>query len=879
MKNTIITTSVLFIAVVVASIFYFTDIKQGDQSKRKPFTHIPEDAVSVVSFRNDKVLDDIFAEFELFRAMLGDEQFRRLTYIREVILQHERIQPYTQGQEILLSFHPTTTQIDYLMVLPSSKKLTTQALYEEVDNIDTGFAVQWVDSLHQQVFRLQLPDGMPPLFIAQQQGVLLASFSMGLVNRAVDDAVPKLADEAIKHFRSENNGNSPLAWYINHNRLVDLATALMGNKPGDFVQLLEGLSGYSTLNMNFKSDALMFSGSSISDTGTTNYLSLYCEQRPIEQTLKKIFPATTATYISFGISDFPLLHGGVISLLTKRKVISQMREQHRLIQSSSGISIQEELLPEWGNEFAVLELANRENLAIVKVKDSLSFANTIQRISTTYPQNMYRLNHSNLLYYSFGDPLQAFTRPYFLLIDEYFVCANHTSTLRRFEADYAEQKTLATTLGYIDFDILQANQANIAVFVNRENANNTIVQGLKRPYEAAYTDVRNFGYQQFYAWSFQLSGASGNFFSNFYAKYTNKEAPGVTPEWTFDLKGRLIADPTVLQYDDTSRFILAQASNHILYALSQNGKQLWNAQLPGPVLGHIHQLADSSIVLTTAKRLYRFDTKGNPLPGFSIQLPHDATYSATVYENDQDIRLFVPAGNRILAYDANAKILPGWENKTLTGTALFDVKIGHVDDINYVIAATDAGRTYFFNYNGSLVRMVEAIQDTDFQNPLGLYVSPDDASASWVITTDTTGTLISTSFSQNPSSKTIGQWTTGHTMDVVRITGNPIPEMVFTDNGQLSVYRYQDSNLVYHYDFGQHITGRPQFFRNPNGTHQIGIATEGNRLLYVFNPDGTLVEGFPAEGSPNFYYGSLHSDGRKYLICSKNDRTLYVYRY
>src|SRR5690606_17834965 len=153
----------------------------------------------------------------------------------------------------------------------------------------------------------------------------------------------------------------------------------------------------------------------------------------------------------------------------------------------------------------------------------------------------------------------------------------------------------------------QSNISNVFVFVHNENAANAIAQRLKPAFRSAYTAEDDFGYSGFYAWSFQLSGASGRFFSNFYARYIDDEAPGVTPEWTFDLESTLVTPPMVFQYDDTSRFILAQASSHILYALSTSGKQLWNAQLPGPVLGDILQLADSSMLLTTAERLYRFD--------------------------------------------------------------------------------------------------------------------------------------------------------------------------------------------------------------------------------------------------------------------------------
>src|SRR5690606_33015930 len=131
----------------------------------------------------------------------------------------------------------------------------------------------------------------------------------------------------------------------------------------------------------------------------------------------------------------------------------------------------------------------------------------------------------------------------------------------------------------------------------------TIAQRLTPPFRGAFTDDDHYGYGRFYAWSFQLAGASGSFFSSFYAKYTDDNVPGTTPEWTFNLRGKLISQPQVFHYDDTSRFILAQASNHILYALSPTGEQLWNAQLPGPVLGEIHQLSDNSIVLTTAERL------------------------------------------------------------------------------------------------------------------------------------------------------------------------------------------------------------------------------------------------------------------------------------
>lgn len=876
MRNTIIVTSIAFIAVVVASVFYFSSLNKGDQTKRKPFLHIPEDAVMMATFKNDEAVDGVFSDFELFRAILGDDHSRRLRDLQYTLLRDEQLAPYTLGQEILISFHLGEDQLNYLMAVPLTESLPVQVLFDAVRRIDRRYEPRWLDSLSQQSFMLRLPDSTA-LFVAESGDVLLASFSEALLNDALNQDVPRLAAGAIDYFLRIDNKNAPLTWYINHGQLFGLATGAMHTAPQHTVQLLDGLSGYSALHMNFKSDALMFSGNSTLDRDTAAYLSLYREQRPIEQTLASVFPANTASYLTFGISDFTALHSGITRLLTDRGELNQMLEQHRLIQRASALSVQDELLPEWGDEFAVIELANQAELAIIKVSDSLSFANTIRRISTAYPEGLYRLNHSNLLYYSFGDPLKTFARPYFQLVGQYFVCANQPVTLRQFAADYAARKTLATTLDYIDFESLLANQSNVTWFVNNQLAANTIARRLNPPFAAAYRDTTNFGYHRFYGWSFQLSGAAGNLFTSFYAKYARKAASAAAQEWAFDLNGNLITNPEVFHYNDTSEFILAQDAGHILHAINSNGQKLWNAQLPGPILGKIRQLTDSTIVLTTAKRLYRIDTDGNPLPGFSLVLPRDATHGATVYEDDQQVRIFIPAKNRILAYDGRGSRLGGWDNKTVTGDILFDIKTAHVNDIHYIIAATDAGRVYFFNGNGQPISVEDGGRGAISRNPIGLYLPADDPDRSWVATTDTSGTVHTFTFGRQHAEQHIGPRTSTHTVDFVNISDNPIPDWVFTDHGQLSVY--QDTSLVYHYEFGQRLAARPLFFRLAHGAHQIGIATEGNRLIYVFNPDGTIVDGFPLEGHSHFYFGPLRKDGRRYLLYSTGDRKLYAARF
>ena len=129
--------------------------------------------------------------------------------------------------------------------------------------------------------------------------------------------------------------------------------------------------------------------------------------------------------------------------------------------------------------------------------------------------------------------------------------------------------------------------------------------------------------------------------------------------WTFALTAAPVSKPVVFSLDDNHRIILIQDAYHILYAISEAGEKLWNAQLPGPIIGHVHQSGDGNLLFTTAERLYYIDRTGDPLPGFSLRLPQKASdEGATIAEeNNGTIRIDVRAGKRILSYNDRGRLL------------------------------------------------------------------------------------------------------------------------------------------------------------------------------------------------------------------------------
>lgn len=873
MRNTIILTGILFVGVVLASVYYFAGLDRDEQAKSKLYEQLPDDAVWIAAFQDNELIDKVFDGFPIFKSILGDEAIRQLDRIRHDLLATGTVAPASAEPDILLSVHPVgQDSLGYLLSMQLSRGTHTENLFKAIHSGPADYQVAWADTAGHRYFALSVAGFSRPLFVTVADGITMASPSLALIERIASQAYTRLPARPIDYFVENSTENSLVKLHVVQHNLGPLARHLTAGRPGVYLSLLDSLGGQASLHLNYKSDALIFSGFSELNA-PDHYLALYSTQSPVAQQAKHLFPANTASYLSFGISDFERFHQGNLALLEQEGRLAQMRDQHRIILDRTGISIQDDLLPQWDDEFALVELATRENLAVVKLRDTAAFFQVAQALSTPYPDSIYRFNHSNLLHYSFGEVVQSFARPYFMVMGDYLVCANHTSTLFQVAQDVSSGITLSSTPGYRAFDELQGNSSNVTFFGHVENASRIISGKLKPAFQKLYNDTARFGYADFYAWSIQLSGNGGNFFTNLYAQYIDQGSPGASPTWTFDLNGRLAAPPGVFAYDDTSQFILAQSSNHILHAIDFNGKRLWNAQLPGIILGAPRQLADSSIVLATESRLYRFDTRGDASPGFSLELPQPAVATQLVAERDSLIRIFVPAQDALLVYDDRGQPVPEWENIALEGKVVATVAAN--DDTVAIVLATDAGQLYFLDINGQTLR--QHALHAGLGNGLAAMHHPEGTMA---VAADTLGNLHAYPLNGESATWQTASATGMRRLDAVDIAGDALPEVVGLEPRSVATYAYPDSAYLFRYELGQDIDlDRVRFFEISQNHYGIGLPTPANGLVYLLRGDGTLLEGFPREGGPYFYYGRAARGKPAFFLTSKNDRKLYFFQW
>jgi len=305
MKRLIITTIILLIAAVGVTVVYFKNLNPQAQRTSRIMHSIPSSASVVFEFNNDGGFYDIFNDNKLFTSLIGEQPIDDLDTLRKELLLNPLLEQFFTGQNIFISLHPLKNNSIGLL-------LTTSAL--------NGFKATVIDQLAKQQNNGLL---ITPFYIDGKKGytiysdiikkrfylvnkeddIFSGSFSKDLVVQVMQ-ANPKKDETMFTLLPDQQNANSLANLYVNYNQLNPLFEQLFANKNTDIFKSFRLLPALSALSLNFKSNALMFSGlTDIQKNAPQAYLNLFINQQSVVNELKDIFPSTTAYSITFGISD------------------------------------------------------------------------------------------------------------------------------------------------------------------------------------------------------------------------------------------------------------------------------------------------------------------------------------------------------------------------------------------------------------------------------------------------------------------------------------------------------------------------------------------------------------------------------------------------
>ncbi len=518
MRKTIALSIVLLIAIIAMAIKYFSALAVHNNNVSKALKNIPEDAAFILNFNNDQSFYDIFQDFELFDAVVGEQRANEIKQLQQALLRHPAFEEAISNENIFISLHPNRADsVDFLYSINLNEGF-------DVSDVEDAFEKNSEASIKKNsgtsVYAISIKSLNKPFFIFLDGGVVTGSFSEELLNRSIKKGSARIDGDFVKEidYSVNHNQNSPVNIFINHNRSADFIGQYTQNKPNGALTLITRVKGISSLNMNFKSDALMFNGISKIDSTAPTYLGLFLNQEPVKNDLKQIMPHNLSYFICFGVSDYQAFENKLHNFFDRRKELSKLQNQLNLVKEKTGVDLDKELKPYLGNEFAVLETEGRERLALIKVKNGREVRLTLEQVSDEFNEQIGRLNNSNLFYYYLGDPLKQFSRPYFSVVDNYLILSNNTSVITNYINNYNGDRLLVNTPEFADHNQFIANQSNIFYFVNNKNAQNLLKASIKTNYFNIFKSD-GYGLKGFYGLSYQWSSDDGHFFTNLYANY------------------------------------------------------------------------------------------------------------------------------------------------------------------------------------------------------------------------------------------------------------------------------------------------------------------------------------------------------------------------
>ena len=473
----------------------------------------------IFEFNNDKGFYDIFNNNRLFASIIGNEKINELAILQKQLLENPLMEKYFKAQNIFISLHPSkVNNIDLLLTISSANGFEPSIFDEINKEPNSGLLITPFRSGGKQVYNIYIRSLKKRFYvIIKENNIFSGSFSKEQIDQSSSNN-DKKDQQTFVLLSEQQNANSLANLYINYNQLSLLFNQLFQNKNTDIFKSFRLLHALAALSLNYRSDALMFSGSTtVQFDQAATYLNLFTYQQPVINHLKDIFPSTTAYDINFAVSDPLKFETDLAQWYARAGLKTEKDLLFQKVKAETGISLKTEFNNLLGNEFAIVTTRYFEKFAIVSVKDGSKLKLFMTTISTMTDENSGRFNYDKLPFFLLGDAFGSFRHPYFVVIDNYLILANSASELASYYDTYIKRKFLSKNDQYNQFDNLVAARSNVSFFFQFKNA----LQILKRDLYPNIYDTINInqpGWKNFYAASFQFSAADKNFYTNFCIK-------------------------------------------------------------------------------------------------------------------------------------------------------------------------------------------------------------------------------------------------------------------------------------------------------------------------------------------------------------------------
>jgi hypothetical protein len=907
-----ITALILWIALSGAIISGFLWFLSRNRDISDPLDVLPESTAVILKFNSlPSFIEGMENGNKIWEALLSsgiiDEAGRMAVSLDSVFNTDPLVKSFFSREFCIAVVLKANNSPGIVFCLPETSGKQMKILLKTMNNHLPGFTQAKRRYEGHTVFDLSWKDGreVTGFSIAELNGVIAGSFSSDLTEQIVKEFEPGKGFSARKEFTSITRtagSNVPVNIYVNYRNADHILRYLTEQSWYKQNTGLSDFASWGALDAEFFKDKIIMNGFSSLDDSINQELGVIRGQDPVEIRCPGFLPDGVSYFKVFGISDRE-------KFTARLKKYSQNDESQKDLQSrmqeilkTCGIDLFSGITEMMNNEYgiAVMQSGNIPSPFFFMNLKSQSIAEQTFREWITIragregkdPDDYilsYKLDSYNTITVFklpvggipgmvFGEGFRTPSNDYFTFLNNYLVFGNSFNSLKDFIHRVVLGNTLASGNEFASLGENISSHTNLFVFAKPASLPARAGEILGESFREAVHSGKA-AISKFNALSIQFSAADELVYSHIFLNYSDVLSGNVNTMWESRLDTTILQKPAiVINHLTSEKEILVQDQKDQLYLITRAGIILWKIRLDGPVMSDLLQVdyyrnGKLQYLFNTRTKIYLIDRNGNAVEKYPLELRYPATAGLSVfdYEKDGTIRICIPCEDRkIYMYDKNGKVIPGWQAGHTDNIVSKPAQYFKVGGKDYIVAI-DTYKFYFFDRKGKNKIAFKKYFQVSGNNSFYLDISRGESMAR-LVTTDTSGSIMRVYFSGKTEKILNRKLPADHFFVFADLDGDRKGDFITAWDKNLQVLG-ASLDERFSTEFDDRVTFRPIVYNFSASDNKIGIVLRNRGIIYLYNDNGTLYNGFPLEGYAPFSLSSFPELGGRFnlIVGSRNN--------
>lgn len=915
MERKILLTGVILaicISVIIGVIFIYSGTKTGSN----PISIIPQDAAYVIRLNGLDIAKTVKNKNNLIWKDLIGLQFinnidKEISVLDSLITSDENINEYIRQNDIYVSGHSSGGKnINHLTLLkiPANfsdneiEKLIEKANEHRISNYSQRkYEGKTIYSITLKTERI--------IYLTSCNSVLAYSSSPVLIEDAIRQSTLSeslLNNPDFAEVTSTTGKNKDANIFVDFSQIGKLASLTSNNKYASNFRSFKKFAGWSELDVNIKSNLILLNGFAEGNTDTPGYLSSITTQEAVRITIDKILPATTNSFLIYGLSSPKENYQAFLDYLKECDKYASYNANLNNLNTKYGVDFTELFLSLIDDEIALVSKPNTSTQTLsqyivlksksgseadkqlLALTETIANTNNAAKTLNYSPDNSLRFNIYKIPIYPLferllGDMFDVFEECYLTVVDNYVIVAGSYEDASSFIHSYILQKTLENDEVYRSFAEDISMKSYMLAYTNLSSPNNLFSKYIDndlldswRQNTSKLNNIQSLG--------LQISDVSNlPYLSIFLKRYGNYRGRPKTV-WESLLDTTLTTKPSfIVNHYTKQNEIFIQDDKNNVYLLNHSGRILWSFQLTEKINSEVFQIdyfknGKLQILFSTNNYLHLIDRNGNYVENYPIKLRAEATAGLALfdYAKNRDYRIFIPCDDKkVYAYAKDGAIISGWQFKGADHNVLQPVQYFNIEGKDFIVFG-DKQKTYILDRKGN-DRVIPKSLITKSQNNKYHLHNTGKVANSYILTTNTEGNLVKIYFDGNTEIITIKNLSPTHYFDYKDINGNGKSDYIFLDNQNLRVTD-NEMNTIFNIELDHEITHRPVYYHFSHSNRKLGLVAQNDEKIYLINNNGEIYKNFPLEGKTLFSIGYFDLTSSRFnLIVGGRNNFLYNY--